>query len=129
MAAAWGKDSCVAEGLRGPHSPLHVSTLCYEPTEISQIQTEINQVLPWNVTQAVLMALAVFQPHHPVVQCSITHGQNCNSPSASSGLVRSMTPGPIFPSSLGFPVNCGPKFSNLVLSWKRTEGLLMLHIG
>lgn len=92
-------------------------------------QTEINQVLPWNVTQAVLMALAVFQPHHPVVQCSITHGQNCNSPSASSGLVRSMTPGPIFPSSLGFPVNCGPKFSNLVLSWKRTEGLLMLHIG
>lgn len=129
MAAAWGKDSCVAEGLRGLHSPLHVSTLRYEPAEISRIQTETNQLLPWNVTQAVLMALAVFQPHHPVVQCSITHGQNCNSPSASSGLVRSMTPGPIFPSSLGFPVNCGPKFSNLVLSWKRTEGLLMLHIG
>lgn len=74
------------------------------------------------------MTLAAFQPHHPLVQCSIAHGQTCNSPSASSGLVRSMTPGPIFPSSLGFPVNCGPKFSNLVLSWKRTEGLLMFHI-
>lgn len=72
------------------------------------------------------MTLAAFQiQNHSVMQWSITHSQNCNSPSASSGLVRSMTPGPSFPSSLGFPVNWGPKFSNLVLSWKRTEVVLM----
>lgn len=85
------------------------------------------KMLPWDISQTAPMTLAAFQiQNHSVMQWSITHSQNCNSPSASSGLVRSMTPGPSFPSSLGFPVNWGPKFSNLVLSWKRTEVVLML---